>query len=109
MGGCCQQSQQADQKDAHQNPVQLKLMTSVAPAAVGIGIVAVVVELVVSPHAGIVLAVRSWTLQVHPVGAVSPVAPFMVITIEVQGPEASVIVPAVAPPAVAEGVQPVGA
>ena len=84
-----------------------------APAAAGTAMVAVVVVLELSGHSGIHVpafcAVLSPTLQCQPFGAVSPVAPFIVTTMEVQGPVARVIVPAVAPPVWADGVQPVGA
>lgn len=82
-----------------------KLITSVAPVVTGIVKLAVVVVLDDSPpikSAGVVLSCAE---HVQPLGAVNPVAPF-IVTITVQTFAPSVNVPAVAPPVVAETEQP---
>ena len=85
--------------------MQLKLITSVAPAPAGMVMEAVVELLLDSPPIKIVGAVRSCAWQVHPFVAVNPDAPFMVITtVQLFAPR--VKIPAVAPPVVELTAQP---
>lgn len=84
--------------------MQLKLITSVAPAPAGTLKLAVVV-LSADCSTKIVGAVRSLAEQCQPLVAVAPVAPFIVTTtVQVLAP--SVNFPAVAPPVVDETEQP---
>src|SRR6185437_14789159 len=88
-------------------------MTSVGPAAPGIGMTALVVveDVWLQPGIHVPAACSDWSCasQTQRCAAVIPTAPLKVIVTEVQGPAARVMEPPVASPEATEGVQPVPA